>query len=124
MGFFGKRGGFGKQGFNEDFKDSFKNDFKEDAFSDSSFKKTFGLDYDKVLTLKIPSKSFEMLELSPIEADEDSIKKAYKKMSLKYHPDKEGGSDELFQTLQTAREVCLKFTKKYKEILSRSERKK
>ena len=39
----------------------------------------------------------------PRNADEDAIKKAYKKMALKWHPDRNAGSEEASQKFK---EVC------------------
>ena len=38
--------------------------------------------------------------------DEDGLKKAYKKASLKNHPDK-GGDKEFFQKITEAYEICV-----------------
>eukprot|EP00931_Biecheleriopsis_adriatica_P003189 TRINITY_DN104545_c0_g1_i1.p1 TRINITY_DN104545_c0_g1~~TRINITY_DN104545_c0_g1_i1.p1 ORF type:complete len:101 (-),score=25.96 TRINITY_DN104545_c0_g1_i1:108-380(-) len=42
------------------------------------------------------------------DADEATLKAAYKEMSLKHHPDHEGGSAEAFQRVATAYEVLSK----------------
>lgn len=39
------------------------------------------------------------------DADDDAVKKAYHRQSLKIHPDKPGGSTEAFQELERARRV-------------------
>lgn len=38
-------------------------------------------------------------------ASDDEIKKAYRKLAVKYHPDKEGGSEEKFKEISEAYEV-------------------
>lgn len=38
-------------------------------------------------------------------ASQDDIKKSYRKMSLKYHPDRKGGDSEMFKKINTAYEV-------------------
>jgi DnaJ-domain-containing protein 1 len=45
---------------------------------------------------------YKILEVSR-NADEDAIKKAYKKMALKWHPDRNAGSEEASQKFK---EVC------------------
>lgn len=49
-----------------------------------------GKDYYKILDI-------------PRNADEDAIKKAYRKMALKWHPDRNAGSE---QASQKFKEVC------------------
>uniref|UniRef100_A0A7R9WYA4 J domain-containing protein n=1 Tax=Craspedostauros australis TaxID=1486917 RepID=A0A7R9WYA4_9STRA len=39
------------------------------------------------------------------EVDEDAVKKAYRKLSLKHHPDKPGGDGETFKVLGRAKKV-------------------
>lgn len=41
----------------------------------------------------------------PKDADEATIKKAYRMLSLKYHPDRQGGSKEKFQQLSESYEI-------------------
>ena len=45
---------------------------------------------------------YNILEV-PRNADEDAIKKAYRKMALKWHPDRNAGSE---QASQKFKEVC------------------
>lgn len=45
---------------------------------------------------------YKSLEV-PRNADEDAIKKAYRKMALKWHPDRNAGSEEASQKFK---EVC------------------
>jgi len=45
---------------------------------------------------------YKILEV-PRNADEDAIKKAYRKMALKWHPDRNAGSE---QASQKFKEVC------------------
>ena len=54
---------------------------------------------------------YEDLELTK-NATEDEIRKAYKKLSLKYHPDKPGGSQEHFVRIQKAYTVLTDPNKK------------
>lgn len=46
---------------------------------------------------------YEILNISK-DADEDAIKKAYRKLALKYHPDK-GGDAKMFQALSLAHSI-------------------
>jgi DnaJ-class molecular chaperone len=47
---------------------------------------------------------YDVLEVQP-SATADEIKKAYKKMSLKYHPDRPNGNEELFKKVSRAYQV-------------------
>lgn len=54
-----------------------------------------------------PIESFILLGIDST-ADADAVKKAYRTLSLKYHPDK-GGTQEQFVELTTAKNKCLQF---------------
>lgn len=45
---------------------------------------------------------YKILEV-PRNADEDAVKKAYKKMALKWHPDRNSGSEEASQKFKEVR---------------------
>lgn len=47
------------------------------------------------------SDSYEILQIEP-PAEYEKVKRAYHKMSLKSHPDKQGGSNELFIKVKDA----------------------
>ncbi|KAM9979968.1 hypothetical protein ACTFIZ_006232 [Dictyostelium cf. discoideum] len=47
---------------------------------------------------------YEFLGVSP-ESTDDQIKKAYRKLAMKYHPDKNPGSDEKFKELNAVYEI-------------------
>ena len=47
---------------------------------------------------------YEVLGISK-NASEDEVKKAFRKLAVKYHPDKEGGSEEKFKEINEAYEV-------------------
>ena len=47
---------------------------------------------------------YEVLGVSKTVSS-DEIKKAYRKLAIKYHPDKEGGSEEKFKEINEAYEV-------------------
>lgn len=49
---------------------------------------------------------FDLLEI-PITATDAEINSAYKKMAHKYHPDKQGGSNDKFIQINKAKEVLL-----------------
>ena len=46
------------------------------------------------------------------EASKEEIKKTYRKMSLKHHPDRKGGSEEAFKKINEAYEVLSDDNKK------------
>lgn len=47
------------------------------------------------------SKDYQLFDLTP-DADLEEIKKAYRKLTLLYHPDKCGGDDTIYQKVKTA----------------------
>lgn len=47
------------------------------------------------------SKDYQLFDLTP-EADLEEIKKAYRKLTLLYHPDKCGGDNTIYQKVKTA----------------------
>lgn len=51
--------------------------------------------------------AYQILGLSRT-ATEDDIKKAYRKLAMKHHPDREGGSEEKFKEVKEAYEYLLK----------------
>ena len=61
---------------------------------------------DEVFHKFARSESYETLQIEP-PAEYDKVRKAYKKMSLKSHPDKQGGSNELFIRVKEAYEDLL-----------------
>ena len=54
------------------------------------------------------SKAFLALGLSSTDATEDEIKKAYRTLAIRYHPDKPGGDTVKFQQLQVSYQEVLK----------------
>ena len=48
---------------------------------------------------------YDVLEIDR-DADISSVRKAYRKLSLRYHPDKESGSPDHFLRISEAYEVC------------------
>lgn len=52
------------------------------------------------------SSSHELLQIEP-PVTEDDLKKAYHKMCLKYHPDKQGGDAEKFIEIKNAYDELL-----------------
>jgi len=53
-----------------------------------------------------PKRYYTVLEVEQTASEED-IKKSYKKLALKYHPDKNPGSEEKFKEISTAYNVLL-----------------
>ena len=51
-----------------------------------------------------PNGFYKILDLNS-NATQDEIKKKYRKLSMKYHPDKNDGKDEMFKNLNNAYEV-------------------
>lgn len=49
----------------------------------------------------------------------DEIKKAYKTLALKYHPDKQNGNDEMFKTISKAYQEILE-ERKQNEVIVRA----
>lgn len=62
--------------------------------------------------ISIPFSDFQILGLTH-ECSEDDIKKAYRKLSMKYHPDK-GGDQEYFIAITSAKNKCLAYLKSTK----------
>ena len=60
---------------------------------------------DEVFHKFVRSESYEILEIEP-PAEYEKVRKAYRKMSLKSHPDK-GGSDESFIKVREAYDELL-----------------
>lgn len=51
---------------------------------------------------------YEVLELAPVPSERhsaDAIKRAYRRLAAKYHPDREGGNTERMQEIQAAYDV-------------------
>lgn len=51
--------------------------------------------------------AYKLLDLPLNVKDEEEIKRAFKKLAMKHHPDK-GGNEENFKKLQEAKETILK----------------
>jgi DnaJ homolog subfamily C member 7 len=64
---------------------------------------------DEIKPLK-RSNSYDILEIDE-DADENEIKKAFRKKALETHPDKTGGDDELFKKVREAYETIMKYFK-------------
>ncbi len=95
------RFGFGKKssyGFNPNWNNNFYN-------RHSYTYNNFGFQNDNIEV------SFKYFELTKT-ATEEQLTKAYRIKSLKTHPDKPGGSKELFQECQNHKENCLIFIKR------------
>lgn len=54
-----------------------------------------------------PNDAFSLLEL-PTDADAHMVKKSYRKLSMKHHPDK-GGKQEMFIKITTAKNKCVEW---------------
>ncbi len=59
---------------------------------------------DSNVAFRVVAESYKLLGL-PLCATEQEIKSAYKRLALKYHPDRPGGSNEKFVALQNAYEI-------------------
>lgn len=55
----------------------------------------------------VPEESFKFLEITPTK-DSEAINSAYRKLAIKYHPDK-GGKQEKFVTLVEHKNKCLQY---------------
>ena len=61
---------------------------------------------------------YSVLELSPT-ASPDEIKKSYRKLSLKYHPDKNNGDDVMFKSINEAYSILSDENEKRKYDMER-----
>ncbi|MCL4484120.1 MAG: DnaJ domain-containing protein [Bacteroidetes bacterium] len=79
------------------------------------FGKWIGSDYTSIEAMLIPKTdwAYDVLELQPTASD-DEVKKAYRKMAVKYHPDKVSYLGEEIQ--QAANEKFKKVNEAYQQI--------
>lgn len=62
-------------------------------------------------TKKNIAKFYEILNI-PLSSTKEEIKKAYKRLANKHHPDKEGGDEEMFKLIKDAYDTILEFIEK------------
>jgi DnaJ-class molecular chaperone len=68
--------------------------------------------FNNLILYKTMSKNYyKILEISP-SANEQEIKKQYRKLALKYHPDKPGGNETMFKEVLEAYGVLSDSTEK------------
>jgi len=67
-----------------------------------------------MIIIENSSKAFQLLGLDK-NCSQDDVKKAFKNLSLKYHPDK-GGNSEQFISIKAAYETCCHLTSKSKKM--------
>jgi DnaJ like chaperone protein len=72
-------------------------------------------DYESIQAMFVPNTEadFKILEITPAATDEE-LKKAYRRMAMKYHPDKVSHLGEDFQ--QAAKEKFQKVNQAYENI--------
>ena len=61
----------------------------------------------------VKGKDYYALLDIPKDADEDSIKKAYKKAALRWHPDRNSGSEEASQKFKEVRVIFIYLNYRY-----------
>lgn len=76
----------------------------DDLFRESRYERLF---MSMLILSAIPTESFAFMEL-PTTASEDDIKKKFRELAMKYHPDKSGDKDK-FTALLEHKNKCLKW---------------